>query len=258
VRETRTMPLPRVLLLPGGGLPADLAYAQLLEALDGAVEAVVKDLEMFAGPEPPPDYELEHELDAIARVAEAHGWDRFHLVGYSSGGAFGLAFTAARPTRVASLALIEPAWAGNEGLSEGEEAISREYERIASLPADELQQPFVRIQLAPGVEPPPEPEGPPPPWAANRPAGLKAVIPAMRRHRLDLEALAAFRRPVYYALGGRSNPVQYERMAERLAGVFPDFTLERFPERHHFDPPHRAEPERLAASLLAVWRKAER
>jgi hypothetical protein len=35
--------------------------------------------------------------------------------------------------------------------------------------------------------------------------------------------------------------------------VFPDFTLDVFAERHHFDPPHRVEPERLAGSLRAIW-----
>ena len=74
---------------------------------------------------------------------------------------------------------------------------------------------------------------------------------------LDVEALRAFDRPVYFALGGRSNPDYFGRMAERLASIFPDFTLETFPERHHFDPPHRIEPERLSRSLLALWDSAE-
>ena len=34
-------------------------------------------------------------------------------------------------------------------------------------------------------------------------------------------------------------------MAERLS-VFADFTLETFADRHHFDPPHRAEPQASA------------
>jgi GNAT superfamily N-acetyltransferase len=46
-------------------------------------------------------------------------------------------------------------------------------------------------------------------------------------------------------------------MAGRLAGVFPDFKLETFPERHHFDPPHRVEPQRVAELLLALWRRAD-
>jgi hypothetical protein len=37
----------------------------------------------------------------------------------------------------------------------------------------------------------------------------------------------------------------------------PDFTVETFPERHHFDPPHRAEPDHLANSLLALWQRTE-
>jgi hypothetical protein len=42
-------------------------------------------------------------------------------------------------------------------------------------------------------------------------------------------------------------------MADRLAAMLPDFTLEVFEDRHHFDPPHRAEPERLARTLAAFW-----
>jgi len=30
-----------------------------------------------------------------------------------------------------------------------------------------------------------------------------------------------------------------------------------FEERHHFDPPHRIEPEKLARSLRALWERAE-
>ena len=62
---------------------------------------------------------------------------------------------------------------------------------------------------------------------------------------------------MYFALGGRSNPDYYRRMADRLATIFTDFTLETFPERHHFDPPHRTEPEHLAESLLSLWMRAE-
>jgi hypothetical protein len=49
----------------------------------------------------------------------------------------------------------------------------------------------------------------------------------------------------------------YGELAARLARVFDDFTLEVFEERHHFDPPHRTEPERLARSLRALWQRAE-
>jgi hypothetical protein len=60
-----------------------------------------------------------------------------------------------------------------------------------------------------------------------------------------------------YVLGGKSNPVANEPIANRLEGVFPNFARETFEDRHHFDPPHRAEPQRFAASLLRLWERAE-
>jgi pimeloyl-ACP methyl ester carboxylesterase len=246
-----------VILLPGAVLPADLAYGDLLEALGGGVEAVAKELEIYAGEEPPPGYALDIEIEGILRAAEVSGFDRFHLVGYSGGGASSLAFATKHPERLRSLALLEPAWAGNEGLDPAEEAVWREYERIMALPPEEMMPAFVRSNLGPGVEPPPPPPGPPPPWMAKRPAGLKAFTRAFRAGELDLDALRGLDAPVYFALGGLSNPDQYAKVAERLAGVFPDFTLEVFEERHHFDPPHRVEPERLASSLRGLWARAE-
>jgi len=243
-------------LLPGGVLPAEPAYRLLLRVLGERVDAVAKELEVYAGDQPPPDFSLDMEIDGILREADARGFDRFHLVGYSAGGASSLAFAAQFGERLRSLALLEPAWAGNERTPR-EEALMRRLRALESLPPDRFMAGFVRLQLAPGVEPPPPPEGPPPAWMAKRPAGLGAFIDAFGKGDLDLEALRAFDRPVYFALGGRSNPDYYGLMARRLAEIFPDFTLETFQERHHFDPPHRIEPERLAGSLLALWERAE-
>jgi len=245
-----------VLLLPGGVLPAEPAYAALLEVLGERVRAVAKDLEVYAGDEPPPSFSLGTEVEGILREADAHGFDRFHLVGYSGGGASSLAFAALYPERLLSLALLEPAWAGNDR-TPAEDALMPHFRALEPLPPDQFMAGFMRLQLAPGVEPPPPREGPPPPWMAKRPAGVRAFIAAFDSGELDVEALRAFGRPVYFALGGRSNPDYYARMADRLAAIFPDFTLETFPERHHFDPPHRIEPDRLADSLLAVWQRAE-
>jgi pimeloyl-ACP methyl ester carboxylesterase len=245
-----------VVLLPGGVLPAAPAYAALLEALGDRVDAVAKDLEVYAGEQPPPRYGLETEIKGILREAGAHGFDGFHLVGYSGGGASALAFAAVHGERLLSLALLEPAWAGNEQTPE-EDALWEQFRALAALPTDQFMAGFTRLQLAPGVDPPERPSGEPPPWMAKRPAGLRALIEAFRRGRLDLDALRAFDRPVYFALGGRSNPDYYARIAERLAAIFPDFTLETFADRHHFDPPHRIEPERVADSLLALWERAE-
>jgi pimeloyl-ACP methyl ester carboxylesterase len=237
-------------------MPAEPAYAALLGVLGDRADAIAKDLEVYAGDQPPPDYSLTTEAQGVLRKADARGFDRFHLVGYSGGGASSLAFAALHGGRLLSLALLEPAWAGNER-TPAEEALWQRFRELEPLPPDQFMEGFTRLQLAPGVEPPPRPDGPPPPWMAKRPAGLRAVMAAFDNGELDLDALRAFRKPVYFALGGRSNPDYYARMADRLAAIFPDFTLETFPERHHFDPPHRIEPERLSSSLLVLWDRAE-
>ena len=247
----------RVILLPGSILPADLAYGVLIDALDDEVEAVAKDLEVYAGDEPAGDYSLHDEVAGVVREADARSWERFHIVGYSGGGAAALAAAARHPDRLLSLALLEPAWAGNWDLSEAELAISREFEKLDALTPDEFMAAFVRLQLRPGVTPPAPATGPTPPWMTKRPAGIRAFTRTFRTYDLDRESLRRFDRPVHYALGGLSNPDLYGEIAERLSRVFDDFTLEVFEERHHFDPPHRIEPERLARSLRTLWKRAE-
>jgi pimeloyl-ACP methyl ester carboxylesterase len=247
----------RVLLLPGGVLPAELAYGPLVEALENDVDAVAKDLELYAGDEPPAGYSLDTEAAGIVREADARGWERFHLVGYSGGGASALAMAARRPERLLSLALLEPAWAGSRDLSEAERALWQESEKLDGLPRDEFMAAFVRLGLRSGVAAPAPPPGPPPPWMAKRPAGLREFTRVFRTYDLAPESLRRFDRPVYYALGGLSNPDHYGEIAKRLSRVFDDFTLEVFEERHHFDPPHRIEPERLARSLRTLWDRAE-
>ncbi len=248
----------RIVLLPGGVLPAELAYGALIASLGADVEAVAKDLELYATPEPPENYTLELEIAGVLRAADARGWDRFHLVGYSAGGAASLALAATRPERLASLALLEPAWAGNQGLSPAEKAVWFEQDRLAGLPAEQFMPAFMRLGLRADVPPPAPPAGDPPAWMANRPAGIRALLRAFKQDDIDAGALGRFDRPVYYALGRLSNPDHYEEIARRLIGVFPDFELEVFEERHHFDPPHRVEPKRLAGSLRSFWRRAER
>jgi len=246
--------------LPGGVLPGALAYPALVAALTARLgpdfRPVVKELEVYAEPEPPVGYGLATEVDGILREADVAGFDRFHLVGYSAGGASSLAFASAHPARLLSLGLLEPAWAGNTGLAPEELALQVEFRRIADLPDSERMGPFMRAQLKADVVPPPPPDGPPPPWMARRPGGIRAFIGAFDAAELDLGVLGSLRVPVYYALGGRSNPDYYARQAGRLSKIFPDFTVELYVDRHHFDPPHRVEPDRLADALVALWKRA--
>jgi pimeloyl-ACP methyl ester carboxylesterase len=108
----------QVVLLPGGVMPAGPAYGALLAELGHDVDARPKELEVYATDEPPPDYSLATEVAGITRVADEAGFERFHLVGYSGGGASSLAFAASHPERLLSLALMEPAFAGWQEMSD--------------------------------------------------------------------------------------------------------------------------------------------
>ena len=246
-----------VVLLPGGVMPAGPAYGALLAELGPDVDARPKELEVYARDKPPPDYSLATEAAGIARVADEAGFGRFHLVGYSAGGASSLAFVASHPERLLSLALMEPAFAGWQEMSGAERSHMERFRPLLDKDGPEMLAEFQSLQLAPGGDPTPPPPGPPPAWMASRPAGLHAVLRAFYASDLDLAVMRQFDRPVWFALGGRSHPDYYARMAERLATVFPDFAVEVFPDRHHFDPPHRIEPARVARSLRSLWARGE-
>lgn len=49
----------RVILLPGGVLPAELAYKNLLAELADHSDARIKDLEVYGTDYPPADYSLD-------------------------------------------------------------------------------------------------------------------------------------------------------------------------------------------------------
>ncbi|SEQ05737.1 alpha/beta hydrolase [Arthrobacter sp. OV608] len=248
----------RVILLPGSVLPAGLAYRALIQALGPEVQAVAKDLELYKTDEPPADWTLDTEVDGVQREADERGWQTFHLVGYSGGGAVALAFAAKHPDRLQSLALLEPAWAGNWDWSAAYTRHWKQYQELEALPPEQFMPAFMRLQVRPDVVLPPQAPGPPPPWMAKRPAGIREFLRSFKEYDLDRARLAAFDRPVFFALGGLSHPDDYGEIAARLARVFfPDFHLEVFPHRHHFDPPHRIEPDRLAEGLRRHWASVE-
>jgi pimeloyl-ACP methyl ester carboxylesterase len=245
-----------VVLLPGIVLPADLAYGDLVTALGDAARCEAKELEVYAGAEPPPGHSIGLEIEGVRRTADQAGFDAFHLVGYSGGGAVALSFAARHPERLRSLVLMEPAWIGNDGWSPQEERAWSDLRALRDLPFEQQMPRFVALQLAPGVEPPPPPPGPPPPWMAKRPAGIQALTRAFESHDLDVEDVRSFGRPVLCWLGGKSNPDLFGAMARRLAEVLPDFTVITDEHLHHFMPAHRFEPERLAERLLRFWDRA--
>lgn len=240
-----------VIFLPGIGVPAHVAYAPLMAALSHSSPVVTKELEVYAGDQPPEGYGLDLEVDGLDRFATGQGFDRFHLFGHSIGGAIALAYIAGHPDRVASVAVNEPA----TDFSDDDRPVIA-VDQLPDIPEDQRMQRFAQQLVRPGVElaPPPPPSGDR--EMAKRPAGVMAAIPAMYTYRVDRDDLRRYRGPAYFTYGTLSNE-RWEAMAERIPRVLRDCTVERFEGRHHIDAPHLAEPRRVAASLAALWKRAE-
>jgi hypothetical protein len=71
----------RVVLVPGGVMPAEPAYATQREALGPRVETIAQGHVLYTGEEPPSDWSLEQEAKAILDATDARGFERFRLVG---------------------------------------------------------------------------------------------------------------------------------------------------------------------------------
>ena len=248
----RSAPLP-VVFLPGGVTPVALSYAPLLEELGGEIAPVLKDLEVYAANEPPADYSLQLEVDALEGVADEAGLETFHLVGFSGGGAVSLDFAAQHPGRLRSLAIYEPAREpGSLVLADHPEYGAARGQRSP----DEMMAAFTSLQLRPGVEPPPPPPGPAPEWMAKRPDGLRAMMRAFETDTTDPELLRHCAFPVYLAYGLLTHEGMIRRM-QALGGLLPDVWIEAYAGLHHFAPPQRSRPAHYAGALRHLWARAE-
>lgn len=242
-----------VVFLPGGVTPVALSYAPLLEELGEEISPLLKDLEVYAGDEPPADYSIQLEVDALERAVDAAGLDTFHLVGFSGGGAVSLDFAAQHPERLRSLAIYEPArQPGPLVLADHPEYAAAH----AQLGPDEMMAAFTSLQMRSGVEPPPPPPGPAPDWMAKRPEGLRAMMRAFETYTTDPELLRRCTFPVYLAYGLLTHEGMIRRM-QSLAGLFPDVWIEAYPGLHHFAPPQRSRPAHYATALRHLWARAE-
>jgi pimeloyl-ACP methyl ester carboxylesterase len=238
-----------VIFLPGILAPAEVRYRPLLDRLPG-VNALLKDLEIYATDQPPPDYSVDDEIRGIDAVADQAGLRQFHLYGYSAGAACALAYATAHPQRVLSLALDEPATDFTP--ADRADPAYQEIDATTALPAPASVAAFMRLQVAPGVAPPAPPDGPPPKWMANRPAALPVGAQALRQHHVDPAAYAAFTQPVLFTFGSLTNP-RWRVMRDRLQDYFPAFTSQEFEGLHHLNTSHQAEPDRTAKILMNFW-----
>jgi pimeloyl-ACP methyl ester carboxylesterase len=243
---------PPVVFLPGIIMPAALRYAPLLAEFGDTIRPLVKELEVYSTPTPPAEYAIELEVEGVSRAADAAGFERFHLYGHSAGGACALAYTAAYPDRILSLALDEPA---SDFSPEEQLALRAHLRDLDSLSPAARMRAFLQLQLAPGVEPPEPPPGPAPDWMRSRPAGIEAFIGALLRYDLPTDRLRSFAGPVYYSYGSLSNP-NWLIMRDRLAALFANFTAEEYVGTHHLKTSHQSEPARVAKALRRLWSQA--
>jgi pimeloyl-ACP methyl ester carboxylesterase len=239
-----------VIFLPGIIAPAALRYAALLEHLPKDVNPVLKDLEVYATDSPPPRYSIETEVQGIDAKADKAGLDRFHIYAHSGGGACSLAYVAAHPDRIISLAVDEPASDFSE--EDQNDPYQDEIRAAASLPEPEGTRAFLRLQVAEGVEIPQPMADRMPDWMASRPAGIRAFAEAMYACRVPPSAYERYPGPVLFTHGTLSHP-RWIAMRDRLARRFPEFTSVEFEGIHHLNTSHMAEPARTAALLTDFW-----
>jgi pimeloyl-ACP methyl ester carboxylesterase len=238
-----------VILVPGILTPGRIRFAPLVAAI-GSADCEVKELEVYAGSQVPDDYSLQMEVDGLDRFASERGLERFHLYGFSIGGSIALAYVAEHGSRVASLALDEPA---TDFTDDDRKAMAAEgTDRLADLPPGERMKLFMQTMTRPGVNLAPPPSQPTGPEMALRPAGLAAVSLPVRDYAIDEPKLRAYTGPVYFSYGGLSN-ARWEAMATRMRTCFPRCVVERYNDRHHLDASHQAEPERVATALRTLW-----
>ncbi len=246
---------PGVIFLPGGIQPAALQYDALLKVLKEDIRPLLKDLEVYRDGTPPSGYTLSSEVEGLKHAADQADMPTFHLVAYSGGGAVALAFIGAYPERVLSLALSEPAVIPSQAWRQMEGEYWQRMQDMMNLADQQFMREFMRVELREGVPLPPPPQGDLPAWMANRPSGIRALIGAFSDYDLPFVRMQAYNRPVYIAVCALSNPIEL-RKAEILEGLFTDMRIEIYGDRHHFDPPQRAEPERFAAALTRLWEKS--
>ncbi|MGH2451239.1 MAG: alpha/beta fold hydrolase [Candidatus Limnocylindria bacterium] len=247
------MPDPACIFLPGIVMPAAMRYEALFGALGGERRDLVP-LDLLIADEawPAASYSIAAEIAALDRVADAAELERFHLYGHSGGGAVALAYAAARPDRLLSVALDEPSTDFSAADLAGPDWT--ELRGIRDLPLSERLPAFRRLQVAPGV-PVPLPD-PLPAWIDPAPGRIVAFTEAAAGHRVAPERYRAFRSPVHYTYGSLTR-ARYEATRDRLAALFPRLVSERYEGLHHLHCAHQGAPDRVAAALRALWREAE-
>lgn len=189
-------------------------------------------------------YDMEVE---VAAVAEASGSEPVHLAGFSAGATVALAAALALGDAVRSVALLEPAFIGDDDWHSAEAGWRAAIGSLRSSGPPEQVEAFREMLMAPGVTPPTS-RGPAA-WDFRDDLLGTMLTKGTGFASPDLARLGA---PVILIRGGQSAP-RFGLVARRLAQMSPQASEHVFPALHHFAPPYRDEPEELAHLLLGFW-----
>ena len=235
---------PRVIWVdPTGTDFAGTAIETFADGLRDRFEVTLLGLRVW-GLDPGDGYGMDVEVRA---VAEAAGGEPVHLAGFSAGATVALAAALAVGDTVRSVALLEPAFVGDDDWDPSE---ARWRAAIGSLrstaTAAEVER-FREALMAPGVRPPPS-RGP---AAWDFRDDLLGTMLAANTG-FQSSDLAAIRAPVLAVRGGQSTR-RFGLVARRIQEVCPQAAEHVFPDLHHFAPPYREEPEELARVMHRFW-----
>ena len=226
--------------------PARKATGRFAERLADVAHVVLKELEVWGLPMDAP-YDLSVEVDGVERAVQGAGFERFHLFGFSAGATVAIAAAVARPERVLSLAVYEPATIGDDDWDPVEAAWRTSMADVMAMPREQARPAFRQLLMRPGLDPPPS-SGATTSWN-ERGFRLEAALSATGMTSADMAAVTA---PVLTVFGGRSHP-RFRVVAERMAAVIHHATVREFPQSSHLTPPHRDAPQELEALLRRFW-----
>jgi pimeloyl-ACP methyl ester carboxylesterase len=192
-------------------------------------------------------YDMDVE---VAAVAEAAGSRPVHLAGFSAGATVALAAALALGDSVGSVALLEPAFIGDDDWDPAAAAWRAAIGSLRPSAGTDRAAAFRDMLMAPGASAPPSRE--PVSWDFRDDLLQTMLTSHTGFTSADLAAITA---PVLLVRGGRSAPY-WSLVARRLMAVCPSASEHVFPALHHFAPPYREEPEQLANVLMRLWSNA--
>ena len=158
-------------------------------------------------------------------------------------------------TRVASLALVEPAWIGVARLNAMETAFWAEHDRLMGLGREQRLVGFRSLVVAGDAAESLPPLAADAPWIDGVLLGIETLGRLFRTTLIDTKPIHDAGTPIYYAVGSRSNSV-FAARGRLLAKRLPRARVDVYEGLHHLRPPHRGAPRRFADALLSLWGEA--